>query len=67
MFDRAKHEELIHEYFYRRLCELDEEQRTVISALRTKAGLVILCDKLRGLETEKRVLIGIYEDLKHFF
>ena len=58
---------LIHEYFYKRLSDLDEEQRKVISAIRTKSGLVILCDKLRALELEKRVVVDIYEELKYFY
>ena len=58
---------LIHEYFYKRLSELDEEQRSLIYTMRTKTGLLILCDKLRALEVEKLVLMRVYEDLKVFF
>lgn len=58
---------LLHEYFYRRLTNIDEEQRKVISAIRTKPGLVILCDKLRALELEKMVVTHMYEELKLFF
>lgn len=58
---------LFHEYFYKRLSELDDEERQVINAIRTKTGLVILCDKLRALELEKQVVTSIYEDLRLFF
>ena len=57
---------LFHEYFYKRLTELEEEQRKVVYALRTKTGLLILCDKLRWLEAEKLALMRVYEDLKVF-
>ena len=58
---------LLHEYFYKRLCEVDEEQRSIISAMRTKQGLIILCDKLRALDIEKQVIQGIYEELKYIY
>lgn len=55
---------LLHEYFYKRLSELDETERELISAIRTKTGLVILCDKLRAVEIEKQVIIRLYEELR---
>ena len=58
---------LMHEYFYKRLTELDEEQRSIIYTMRTKRGLLILCDRLRALELEKLVLMRVYEDMKGFF
>lgn len=59
--------ELLHKYFFRRLCLLDDEERKIISAMRTKTGLVILCDKLRHIEIEKQVIQGVYEELKYFY
>jgi len=58
---------LLHEYFYKRLCEVDEEIYSTICAMRTKRGLIILCDKLRALELEKLILMRVYEDLKVFY
>ena len=58
---------MLHEYFYNRLTELDEEQRSIICTMRTKTGLIILCDKLRALEAEKLALMRVYEDLRPFF
>ena len=55
---------LVHEYFYKRLSDLDEDQRKLIYALRTKRSLIVLLDKLRYLEIEKMVLLRVYEDLK---
>lgn len=58
---------LVHEYFYKRLSELDEEQRQLIYALRTKRSLIVLLDKLRYLEIEKLVTMRLYEEMKHLF
>ena len=55
---------LVHEYFYKKLCDLDEEQRDLIYTLRTKRSLIPALDKLRALELEKMVLLRVYEDLK---
>ena len=55
---------LVHEYFYKRLSDLDEDQRKLIYALRTKRSLIPALDKLRALELEKHVLLRVYEDLK---
>lgn len=57
---------LVHEYFYKRLSDLDEDQRKLIYALRTKRSLIPAVDKLRSLELEKMVLLRVYEDLKAF-
>ena len=56
---------LVHEYFYKKLCDLDEEQRDLIYTLRTKRSLIPALDKLRALELEKHVLLRVYEDLKY--
>jgi len=58
---------LIHEYFYKELCRLDEGIYNTVSAMRTKRGLIILCDRLRAMELEKQVLMRVYEDLRLFF
>jgi hypothetical protein len=58
---------LVYEYFYKRLCEVDEEIYNTIAAIRTKKGLIILCDRLRALEVEKQVLMRVYDDLRVFF
>ena len=58
---------LLHEYFFKRLCEVDDEIFSTVCAMRTKKGLIILCDRLRVLEMEKLVLMRVYEDLKVFF
>jgi hypothetical protein len=58
---------LVHEYFYKRLSDLDEEQRQLIYALRTKRSLIVLLDKLRYLEIEKQVTMRLYEEMKHLF
>lgn len=58
---------LVHEYFYKKLSDLDEEQRQLICAIRTKRSLIILLDKLRALELEKMVLLRIYEEMKYLF
>lgn len=55
---------IVHEYFYKRFCEIDDEMQSLIRQIRTKSGLVILCDRLRALEMEKVVLVKVYEDLK---
>ncbi|MDL2233489.1 hypothetical protein LJC63_07920 [Ruminococcaceae bacterium OttesenSCG-928-L11] len=55
---------LVHQYFYKRLSEIDEEEREVIRAIRTKVALVPLCDKLRQLDIEKRVIMQVYDELK---
>lgn len=57
---------LVCEYFYKRLSELDDEQRKLIYTLRTKRSLIPALDKLRSLELEKMVLLRVYEDLKAF-
>ena len=67
MWNRENPAELISEYFFRQLCALEEKQTELVLAIRTKKGLLILCDKLRELEVEKRILIKVYEDLKPFF
>ena len=67
MWSRENPAELISEYFFRQLCALEEKQTELVLAIRTKKGLLILCDKLRELEVEKRILIRVYEDLKPFF
>ena len=58
---------VFHEYFYKRLSELEDEVFGVVSAMRTKKGLLILCDRLRALEVEKQVLMRVYEDLRLLF
>jgi len=58
---------IFYEYFYNYLTELDEEQRKLISAIRTKTGLVILCDRLKAIEVEKQVVMRVYEELKVLF
>lgn len=55
---------LLHEYFYKRFSELDQEQRDIIYAMRTKMGLIIQIEKLWLLEIEKHVLQRVYHDLK---
>ena len=55
---------LVHEYFYKRFCELDDEERKLIYTLRTKNTLIPALDKLRELELEKLILLRVYEDLK---
>jgi hypothetical protein len=55
---------LVCEYFYKRLSELDDEQRKLIYTLRTKRSLIPALDKLRYIELEKQILLRIYEDLK---
>lgn len=55
---------LLHEYFFGRLTELDEEERRIISAIRTKTGLLMLCDQLRAVELEKGIITRIYDDLR---
>lgn len=57
---------LVHEYFYKRLSDLDEEGRELIYTLRTKRSLIPALDKLRYIELEKQVLLRVYEDLKGF-
>jgi hypothetical protein len=58
---------LMHEYFYKRLSDLDEEQRELIYAIRTKRSLIVLLDKLRYLEIEKLVTMRLYEEMKCLF
>ena len=67
MWSRENPAELISEYFFRQLCALEEKQTELVLAIRTKKGLLILCDKLRVLEAEKSALITVYEDLRVFF
>jgi len=58
---------LIHEYFYKRLSEIDEQEQRLIYALRTKKGLLVVCDQLRVLEIEKMVTMRLYEEMKMLF
>lgn len=58
---------VFHEYFYKQFSEIDEEQRRLISAIRTKTGLVVLCDQLRETEIKKQALLRVYLDLRPFF
>ena len=55
---------LVHEYFYKRFSDLDEEERKLIYTLRTKRSLIPALDKLRYIELEKQILLRVYEDLK---
>ena len=55
----------IHEYFYRRHSELDDLELQLLSTMRTKRTLLILCDKLREIELERLILMRIYDDIRH--
>jgi hypothetical protein len=55
---------LLHEYFYARFCELEDKEEKILLGIRHKRGLIVLCDELRRLETEKHCYQAIYEDLK---
>ena len=67
MWSRENPRELFAEYFYNKLSKVDLEIDDVVYAIRTKKGVLILCDKLRVLEAEKSALITVYEDLRVFF
>lgn len=55
---------LLHEYFYKRFTEIDEEERQLIYTIRTKPGRIVAIERLWQLEVEKHVLMGVYMDLK---
>jgi hypothetical protein len=57
---------LLAEYFYAQICHVENLQDETITAMRTKKGLVILSDKLRALEIEKKVLMQVWSDLQPF-
>lgn len=59
--------EIMHEYFYGKLCEIDEKMETVIIDIRHKRGVLILCEEIRRLEIEKRCYEAIYDDLRLIF
>lgn len=58
---------IFHEYIYKKLCELEEQQETILYAMRTKKGLLILSDKLWEIEVQKAYLTSLYNELKQFF
>jgi len=64
MWSREKPAELFAEYFFRRMVEIDENIDEVLCAMRTRRGVLVLCDKMRVLDAEKQMLIKIYNDLK---
>lgn len=58
---------IMHEYFFRKFCEIDEKLETVIIDIRHKRGLLILCEDLQRLEIERHYYEAIYNDLRHIF
>lgn len=55
---------LLHEYFYKRLTDIDEEISDLVYAMRTKKTLILACERIRELDLEKAVLVRVYNDLR---
>ena len=54
------------EYFYMKFLRIEEKEEELFRKMRTKKGLLVLADQLRNLETEKKVVQEIYEEIKPF-
>ena len=55
---------ILHEYYFRRLAELDDRENEIIVQIRQKRCLYILCDELRLISIEKQVILRMYEELR---
>ena len=62
-----RRDDLLPEYFYRKLTRLDEKEDELIRAMRTKRGMYLLCDQLKTLAIEKRIVQQIHDELLPFW
>ena len=56
----------LHEYFYKRLCDYEYQEEELIRSLRTKKGIIPLCEGLREIHLKKLETMAIYDELRLF-